>query len=151
MPNEKKENSRPGVPAPEREKGENINSDDAVISPIHNSIEAGQHQLSIEKILRQGAENSITTENLLQLTGYGTVRALRQAISHEREFGALILSSTSGGYFLPDDGEKGRREMKQYVGQIQARAFNTLKAASAAKQRLQILEGQNNLFESTTE
>ena len=63
-----------------------------------------------------GAENAIPTRTLVKLTGL-SVRDLRAQVAREREAGALILAKGDGGYFLPDEGEKGRDELLRRFGQ----------------------------------
>ena len=63
--------------------------------------------------------------------------------------GALILSKSGsgGGYYLPDDGEAGRREIAAFVRTVNARAVNSLRTLKAARRALEIAEGQTNLFD----
>ena len=99
-------------------------------------------QYRIEGLLHYGAENAMSTADLMMLTGYNSVRELRKQIENERSRGALILSSTTGGYFKPDKGEKGRHELAEYVRTMRARALNTLRAAQGARVALKSVEGQ---------
>ena len=71
------------------------------------------------------------------IAGYKNTRALQQAIAAEREQGSLILSSASGGYFLPSlDTDKGRKEIDQYIKTLRSRALNTLKTLKSARKAL---------------
>lgn len=98
----------------------------------------------IESLLLQGEENAISSSDLVNLTGVKSVRELQLIIAQEREAGALILSSCrgGGGYFLPSDGEVGKREIAAFVATLRARALNTLRALKTAREALESLEGQ---------
>lgn len=99
----------------------------------------------IEKLLPHGAENAISTEQLLHLTGIRHSRALQDIIAAEREHGALILSASKGGYFKPDDGDKGQQEIADFIHTLHARAISTLKALSAARKALGVIDGQDEM------
>lgn len=99
----------------------------------------------IASLLPTGSENAISARVLVDLVGCGNVRQLQHLISKERECGALILSTTSGGYFLPDAGTKGRNEIAAFVAALHARAINTLRAAKAARSALGVLDGQEEI------
>lgn len=137
-----KENSRPGAATPERDKNEGVKAESMTFTYNNDTIICEEHQGPVSAFLKKGAENALSTAELIQLVGCSTPRCLQKLISSERENGELILSSTSGGYFLPDDGEKGRQEIQRFVDQLWARAINTLRAAAAAKRQLRVLEGQ---------
>lgn len=92
--------------------------------------------MTVESILLHGEENAISTADLVALTGAKNVRHLQRQIERERLRGALILSSADGGYFLPDFGEKGRRELLIFVRTLQRRAFHTLQTLKAANKAL---------------
>lgn len=94
-----------------------------------------------ETILPRGAENAVTTAALLELTGIRTARRLRMAVASAREGGAVILSN-GAGYFLPDGGEKGRKEVEAFVALIFSKGLSTLKAADSARAYLARLPGQ---------
>ena len=98
----------------------------------------------IESLLLQGEENAISSGDLVNLTGVKSTRELQLIISQEREAGALILSTCrgGGGYFLPSDGEMGKREIAAFVATLRARALNTLRALKTAREALESLEGQ---------
>lgn len=138
-----KEKSRPGAATPERDKNEGVKAEN-MTSTFSNddTIIREKHQGPVSVFLKKGAENALSTTELVQLVGCSTPRRLQMLIAFERDGGELILSSTSGGYFLPDDGEKGIQEIQRFVYQLRARAINTLRAAAAAKRQLRVLEGQ---------
>lgn len=97
---------------------------------------------AVSDLLLHGAENAMSGKELADLMGYTSVRDLQKQIAVERSRGALILSNTGGGYYLPALGEAGRKELRRYLRTIRARAFNTLKAGNAARLALMEVEGQ---------
>jgi hypothetical protein len=102
-------------------------------------------------ILLKGAENAMTSADLLHKTGIETVRELQKVIAQERAEGALILSNSRAGYFLPADGQKGQLEIAEFIGVLRNRAINTLKALKAAKAALDIFDTQLTFFEMPNE
>jgi len=96
--------------------------------------------MRIADILPKGEENAIKSAELARMAGVPTTRQLQQLVAEEREAGALILSTLKGGYFLPDDGEKGRMELAAYVRTLRARALNTLKVLKPANKALKAME-----------
>lgn len=110
--------------------------------PLHNStISSGTAQGFFQSILPKGAENAIKTAELCRMMGIKDARALRKMISDERALGAVVLSC-DGGYFLPDDGEKGRREAAAFIATVTAKGANTIRAVRSAQAFLDGLPGQ---------
>lgn len=103
----------------------------------------------VESLLPQGVANALSSRELVQLTGFRSVRELQAEIAREREAGALILSTcrNGGGYFIPSDGVEGTREMCAFVATLRARAFHTLKALKTAREVLQHIDGQLDLYD----
>lgn len=97
--------------------------------------------MTIESLLLHGEENAISTSDLLELTKLPSARNLQKQIEQERARGALILSASDGGYFLPDEGEKGYRELSAFVHTLRSRAVNTLRTLKAANKALQRMDG----------
>ena len=95
----------------------------------------------IEKLLRTGKENAIDSHSLADLAGCKSVRELQQVIAAERAAGAVILSSTTGGYFLPAN----RQEIREFCVTLQNRSENTLIALRSAKKAL--MEDEGNCYE----
>lgn len=91
----------------------------------------------IEEMLPRGAENAISAATLRRITGCRTTRALRKRVAVERENGALILSLPTVGYFLPDEGEKGKREARAFIAFMTGRARSELKSTKAARKLLE--------------
>lgn len=104
-----------------------VSSNDGIMPPGRNQV---------EELLQHGAENAISARELKRITGIKTSRALRRQISAEREKGALILSLPTVGYFLPDEGEKGQREVRAYVAVMTARAKHSFRMTNSARRFL---------------
>lgn len=121
----------------------------AEVEPRQDDLTTGdrdrQGQFPIAELLPVGAENAVSSRSLAQMVGCGDVRQLQSMIAKERERGALILSTTRGGYFLPDTGQKGKQEIAAFVAALHARALNTLKAAASARKALAVLNGQEKM------
>ena len=103
-----------------------------------------QQQESVFSLLPQGEGNAIRAAELTRLCGFKTTRELQHAIAHEREAGALILSTcrSGGGYYRPSDGAEGKREISAFVSTLASRAINTLRALKAARRELKTVDGQ---------
>lgn len=99
----------------------------------------------VSDYLERGAENATSTKELVQLLECGSTRQLRQMVEDERRSGVLILSSTAGGYYLPDTGQKGRTEIQRYLATMCARATAIIQATESARKALHILDGQIDL------
>lgn len=81
------------------------------------------------------------TQELMRISGCGSSRELRQRIALERERGAIICSGSGRGYWKP----KNRQEIQEFIKTMDARAWNTLKAAKGAKKALRTPEGQQSM------
>ena len=110
-------------------------------SPVHTNEESGKTDFIIEPLLPIGKENAITTQELMRISGCGSSRELRQRIALERERGAIICSGSGRGYWKP----KNRQEIQEFIKVMDARAWNTLKAAKGAKKALRTPEGQQSM------
>lgn len=84
------------------------------------------------KILPIGKKNAICTNDLTVLMGFSDSRALQSDISRSRDNGQIILSSTSGGYYLPANDD----EVREFIGALRARAINTFRALKSAREYL---------------
>lgn len=104
-----KENARSTVGAVERAR-DTSNLTAEVLHPNFIPQREKSQVGYIENLLPHGAENAVSAATLMILGGYTDSRSMRAAIEAERRAGALILCTrrVNGGYFLPDDGEKGR-------------------------------------------
>lgn len=134
-----KKKTAPAVKASEGGAGNQISSQ-AIGDPDCDCITCSHRPQGIADLLPCGAENAISTKMLVRLTGCSSARQLQGRISAERAQGAVILSSSTGGYFLPAAGAKGRREIKEYIATLQARSQNTLRAVESAKEALDEME-----------
>lgn len=134
-----KEKTAHAVKASEGGAGNQI-SGQAIRNPDSDSTTHGQKPQEIADLLPRGAENAISTKALVRLTGCSSARQLQGRISAERAQGAVILSSSTGGYFRPAAGAKGRREIKEYIATLQARSQNTLRAVESAREALDEME-----------
>lgn len=85
-----------------------------------------------EKILPVGKENAISTNELAVIMGFSDARSLQSDIAKSRSEGQIILSSTSGGYYLPANDE----EVQEFVAVLRARAINTFRALKSAREYL---------------
>lgn len=145
MSNENKKD-HPNASTSERSAETKHHDNDTYIPIIKYSITANKLQPGvIEKLLPCGEENAISTKDLVSITGFKNSRTLQGAIAFERAHGALILSTGKGGYFTPDEGDKGRREITDFVRTLQSRAANTYRALHAAKKALSGVEDQTEL------
>lgn len=107
----------------------------------HNRAHANQNgnsEFPITSLLPVGKENAISTEDLVKLNGCSSARELQQYIAQERKAGAVICSSTTGGYFLPES----RREIAEFRRSLKNRAENTLVAIESAEKALNSPEWQ---------
>ena len=110
----------------------------------HNRTHADQNGNSdfvIAGLLPVGKDNAISTKELVRITGCSSSRDLQQRISEERRAGAIICSSTTGGYFIPAN----REEMQEFYMVLKNRARNTLGVLKSVRRALKLPEGQQVL------
>lgn len=95
----------------------------------------------IAEILNHGEENTKGTTSIMALLGLSQREVVAQ-VSRERAKGTPILSSTHGGYYLPDDRdpEKALSEIRACERTISARGRHTLAALKAIRQEAEKLE-----------
>ena len=86
----------------------------------------------IADYLRKGKENKISLDELKELTGISNTRQLRKAIQTERENGALIISSSKGGYYLPVND----KEIEDYIRFRRREAYATFRSLKKATEAL---------------
>ena len=94
-----------------------------------------------EEILPVGKENAVSTAELSVIMGFGDSRSLQADIARSRNAGQIILSSTSGGYYLPGNNE----EIQEFIAVLRARAINTFKALKSAREYLEKDKSQISL------
>lgn len=105
-----------------------------------HTIQNGNSEYKIASLLPVGKENAISTKDLVELAGCSSARELQQYIAAERSRGAVICSSTTGGYFLPAN----RSETVEFCRSLENRAKNTFLALRSAKKSLEVPEGQES-------
>ena len=98
-------------------------------------------QFDYEKVLPRGKGNAVSAAALAELLGFRSVRALQKDIEKARESGQLILSASTGGYYLPADDA----EIKEFIATLKSRALMTLRAIKHARQYLNETKGQMSL------
>lgn len=86
------------------------------------------------KILPIGKKNAISSKDLAILLGFDSIRSLQADIAKSRDAGQVILSSSTGGYYLPANDE----EIEEFIAVLRARAINTFKALRSAKMALKV-------------
>lgn len=117
-----------------------INGGEIMNKSKHNRAHAdlnGNSRFAIAGLLPTGKENAVSTEELVRVIGCGSARELQQYIAQERKAGAVICSSTTGGYYLPAN----QIEMAEFCRTLENRARNTLIALESTKKAM---EGQQN-------
>lgn len=103
----------------------------------HNRAHADQNgnsRFAIAGLLPTGKENAVSTEELVRVIGCGSARELQQYIAQERKAGAVICSSTTGGYYLPAN----YGEMAEFYKTLENRAMNTLIALQSTKKAMEV-------------
>ena len=104
----------------------------------------------IVELLPKGKENAISTQSLCKAAGFDNIRTLRSAVAKERKEGALIASSSSGGYYIPADS----KELEEFVSLLDRKARSimvvlqparkALKSAKDADQMVIVLEEESH-------
>jgi len=92
----------------------------------------------IAELLKHGKENKTSFETLMQATGCESERKLRKLIAEERKQGAIILSCSEGGYYLPSN----RSEVERYVNTMSKEAKAILYTLKHCKRYLRATDGQ---------
>ena len=138
-----KRKARPTVGAAERAETETT-AGSASISTKHHSTNSEEKQATIASLLGIGEGNAVKSADLVRVARLKNVRQLQNLISEERASGTLILSTCRPpfGYFLPSDGEHGRREIEAFISTLHARACNTQIALRTARRVLRECYGQ---------
>lgn len=99
----------------------------------------------IMQMLPVGKENAMSSEALVEKLGLACKRELQAHIAKERKEGAVILSTTTGGYYQSSD----REEVTEFVRTLEKRAKNTMNALKSARKYLRSIEGQVTLEDIT--
>lgn len=106
-----------------------------------HTIQNGNSEFHIAELLPIGKENAMPTTELMNLIGCSSARELQMYIAEERKKGAVICSSTTGGYFRPAN----HAEMAEFCKTLEHRAFNTLVALRSTRRAMKIPEGQQSI------
>lgn len=85
-------------------------------------------------ILPTGKANAISSKDLAFLMGFDNIRSLQTDIARSRDAGQVILSSSTGGYYLP----ASNAEIEEFIAILRARAINTFKALRSARIALEM-------------
>jgi len=101
---------------------------------------SGTNQFIIEPMLSYGRENAVSTKELMTALNM-TERELRARVAYERNHGAIICSSTTGGYFK----FKSREELKEFYKGLERKATSIFQALRSARKALEEAEGQLTL------
>ena len=96
------------------------------------------YNFEIMALLPEGKENAISSELLVTMLQLKSKRELQQRIAKERNAGALILSSSTGGYYTSRD----RAEVAEFVRTLESRAKHTFLALKAARRFLRDVDKQ---------
>ena len=92
----------------------------------------------IMEILPEGKNNAISAEALTRMLQLRSKRELQKRIERERKAGALILSSTTGGYYTSHN----RAEVQEFCRTLESRAKNTFLALRTARRFLKATEAE---------
>lgn len=139
--------NRPPVCKTERrytEKPLFVPQNEPLTPPQNHTTKSEAKQGVFANILLKGSENGLFTPELMRITGIHSSRIIRRMISEERAAGAVILSGETG-YYLPDDGEKGRHEVEAFIATMTAKGHSTIQATQSAKRYLDNLPGQTEI------
>ncbi len=93
------------------------------------------------KVIPVGRENAIKSDVLASLLSLHNKREVGFAISEAREKGAVILSDTVNGYYLPST----KTEIESFIKSMEKRGKLILKATKSAKKQLSLIEGQEEM------
>ena len=80
-------------------------------------------------MLPEGKKNAVSSDALTRILHLKSKRELQQRIAKERKAGALILSSTTGGYYTSHN----RAEVAEFVRTLETRAKHTFLALRTAR------------------
>ena len=100
---------------------------------VHTEQQSGKTEFLIASLLPVGKKNAIPTAELVKLSGCSSPLELQMYIAEERKRGAVICSSTTGGYFRPAN----RSEMAEFCKTLENRAENTLIAIRSTKKAME--------------
>ena len=101
-----------------------------------------------------GKENAVTRAAVAAALGYDKqksqgARRVSKILETERKTDAIC--GCGSGIFLPDAGEKGREEMRQYIRMVEAMARGAFRSLKGTKLHLKRIAGQTTMAEMETE
>ena len=91
-----------------------------------------ENEFEIMAILPEGKKNAVSSDALTGILHLKSKRELQQRIAKERKAGALILSSSTGGYYTSKD----PAEVAAFVRTLENRAKQTFLALRPARKFL---------------
>jgi len=94
----------------------------------------------VSDLLHEGAENGITLQELVRLTGRSE-REIRRSIHLERRSGTVIISDNVNGYFLPANSS----DLRRFARSMAHRAGEVMAVARVAEAALAEAEGQSTV------
>lgn len=95
----------------------------------------------IMSMLPMGKENAISSAELTRVLRLKNKRELQLRIARERAAGALILSSTTGGYYTSCN----RDEVLEFIRTLENRAKHTFSALKTARKFLKETEFEDQI------
>lgn len=135
---ERKGKARPDAGTSEQAKGKSTFPSGNSQKQFITAANSGQG--SITSLLMTGAENGLTVQDLVKLTGQDE-RSIRRQIQVERKGGQLILSDCKSGYFLP----ASEYEVRRFIRSMSRRASEIAAVSRAAEDVLVGMAGQTRL------
>lgn len=101
-----------------------------------------------------GKENAVRRSDVARALGYDKpksqgARRVSKVLETERKTDAIC--GCGSGIFLPDAGEKGREEMRQYIRMVEAMARGAFRSLKGTKLRLKRVSGQTEMDLDATE
>ena len=102
-----------------------------------------KNEFEIMAMLPEGKKNAVSSEVLTRILHLKSKRELQQRIAKERKAGALILSSSTGGYYTSKD----PAEVAAFIRTLENRAKQTFMALRPARQFLKEDESAMSEFE----
>lgn len=118
------------------------------ISDFHCTSGNAGRQGQISSLLLRGAENAIPGPQLAQMIGVNP-RTLRIMVDRERL--QYPICADDGGYYLPDNGNKGIHELRKFLRRQDSRCAANRRVTRSARAVLRALEaaplpGQESFF-----
>ena len=95
----------------------------------------------IIELLAEGKENAISTKDLCEAVGGVSVRELRKMVADERMAGAVIASSSTGGYYIPSN----RSEIEEFVRTLDSKARSIMVVLRSARKFLKMTMDEDQM------